>query len=121
MPVPAQTTTSALPRPAERVAIISLLLVFLCGAGAGAVAMSYWGHTVLHSPSPGGNGFKLSILELNSQLDLTEDQTRQLTSVLDDFAHYYDNLLADGNSRVMQILNPDQKVRYERMIREHKK
>ena len=55
------------------------------------------------------------------QLDLTDDQTRQLTSILDDFSHYYDNLLADGNSRILQILNPEQKKRFARMMQEHRR
>ena len=63
----------------------------------------------------------MSTKEWKEQLDLSEEQMRQLTSILDDFSRYYDYLLADGNSRVMQILNADQKVKYERMIRAHKK
>jgi hypothetical protein len=110
-----------LPRPAERVAIVSLLLVFLCGGVLGAVVMSYWVHPGLHGSVPQGDGFPMNTKEFREQLDLTEEQTRQLTAILDDFSHYYDHLLADGNSRVMQILNPDQKLRYERMIRAHKK
>jgi Spy/CpxP family protein refolding chaperone len=110
-----------LPRPAERVAIVSLLLVFLCGGVVGAVVMSYWVHPGLHGSAPGGASLSMSTREWKQQLDLTDDQMRQLTSILDDFSHYYDYLLADGNSRVMQILNPEQKVKYQRMIRAHKK
>jgi hypothetical protein len=110
-----------LPRPAERVAIVSLLLVFLCGGVLGAVVMSYWVHPGLHGSAPQSGGFPMNTKEFREQLNLTDDQTRQLTSILDDFSHYYDNLLADGNSRVMQILNADQRLRYEQMIRAHKK
>lgn len=117
---PPNTNTVTLPRPAERVALISFLLVFLCGGLVGAVVMSYWGHPGLHGTRPGANGLSMSVKEWQGRLDLTPDQTRQLTSILDDFSHYYDSLLADGNSRVMQILNPDQRVRFEKMIREHK-
>jgi hypothetical protein len=109
-----------LPRPAERVAIVSLLLVFLCGAVVGAVVMSYWVHPGLHG-SPPGTSLSMSTREWKEQLDLTDEQMHQLTSILDDFSHYYDYLLADGNSRVMQILNPEQKVKYQRMIRAHRK
>jgi hypothetical protein len=114
-------STVTLPRPAERVAIVSFLLVFLCGGVLGAVVMSYWVHPGLHGSAPQSGGFPMNTREFKEQLDLTDDQTRQLTSILDDFAHYYDNLLADGNSRVMQILNPDQKLKYEQMIRAHKR
>jgi len=57
--------------------------------------------------------------EWKKSLSLTDDQTRQLSSILDDFGHYYDNLLADGNTRVLQILNPEQKKKYLKMIGEH--
>jgi hypothetical protein len=112
---------TALPRPAERVAILSLVLVFLCGALAGALVMSYWGHDGLHGARPGKDGMSMSIREWKQELNLTEEQTRQLTSVLDDFSRYYDNLLSDGNSRILQILNEDQKKKYRQMMAEHKR
>lgn len=111
----------ALPRPAERVAIFTFLLVFLCGGVTGAIAMSFWVHPGNHGTQPAAGGMTMSIGEWQQELDLSAEQTRQLTSVLDDFSRYYDNLLADGNSRVLQILNPEQKQRYEKMIRAHKR
>jgi hypothetical protein len=114
-------STATLPRPAERVAIVSMMLVFLCGAVLGAVVMSYWIHPGLHGSAPGRDGMTMSIREWKEELNLTDEQTRQLTLVLDDFSRYYDNVLADGNTRILQILNSDQKKKYERMIAEHKK
>jgi len=114
-------STIALPRPAERLAIVSFLLVFLCGAGVGAIAINYWGQNRIHGSQPGNEGMSMSVREWREQLDLTEDQTRQLTSILDDFSHYYDNLLADGNSRVLLILNDSQKRKYQLMIQRHRK
>lgn len=112
---------AALPRPNEKIAILSFVLVFLCGAVLGAVVMSFSGHATLHGAPPAATGLSMSVREWKEQLDLTDQQTVQLTSILDDFSHYYDNVLADGNSRVMQILNPEQRRRFERMLREHKK
>jgi len=63
----------------------------------------------------------MSVTEMKGELNLNDEQTRQLTSILDDFSHYYDNLLADGSSRILQILNPDQKKRYAQMLEEHRK
>jgi len=113
-------STVTLPRPAERVAIVSMLLVFLCGAVLGAVVMSYVIHPGIHGTPP-GDGMTMSIREWKQELSLTDDQTRQLTLILDDFSRYYDNVLSDGNTRIMQILNDDQKKKYERMIAAHKK
>jgi hypothetical protein len=111
------TVTAALPRPAEKIAIVSFVLVFLCGMALGAVCMSLR----VHGTQPPAAGFSMSIPEWKQKLDLSEQQTEQLRSILDDFARYYDNVLADGNSRIMQILNPDQRKEFERMLTEHKK
>jgi len=116
-------STATLPRPTEKTAILSLVLVFLCGSLLGALVMSWAHHNSSdHRPTtPAPIGLTVSITEWKKQLDLSDEQIRQLTSILDDFAHYYDNLLADGNSRVLQVLNPEQRVRYEKMIRDHRK
>lgn len=110
-----------LPRPAERTAIFSLILVFLCGAVAGALVMSLTKHAGMHGATPVSSGLSMSLTEMKSGLNLTDEQTRQLTSILDDFSHYYDNLLADGNSRILEILDPDQKKRFAEMIVQHRK
>ena len=117
------TATAALPRPNEKIAIVSFVLVFLCGAVLGAVVFSFSGHANLHGTPPlaAGLGTPFSVREWKEQLDLSDQQTVQLTSILDDFSHYYDNVLADGNSRIMQILNPEQRRKYEQMLRAHRK
>jgi hypothetical protein len=116
------STVALLPRPAERVAIVSLFLVFLCGSALGAIAMRYWDQQgVNRNVASARDGTLISVKEWNEKLNLTDEQTRQLTSILDDFSHYYDTLLADLNSRVVLILNEDQKQRYRKMIDRHKK
>jgi hypothetical protein len=111
-------STLALPRPAERVAILSMVLVFLCGAVLGAVLMSFVVHPRLHGAKP-QPGMSMSVREWQAELDLTAEQTRQLTSILDDFSRYYSDLSADGNTRIMQILNEEQKRKFEKMIVAH--
>ncbi len=109
-----------LPRPAERAAIFSFLLVFLCGVVAGALVMSLARKN--HGNPPVSNEISMfSVTEMKTELDLTDEQTRQVTSFLDDFSRYYDNLLADGNSRILQILNPEQKKRFAQMLAQHRK
>lgn len=118
-----ETATPALPRPSEKIAIVSFVLVFLCGAVLGAVLMSLSGHADLHGTPPlvAGVGTPFSVREWKEKLDLSDQQTVQLTSILDDVFRYYDNVLADGNSRILQILNPDQRRKYEQMLRAHRK
>lgn len=114
----------ALPRPAERVAIVSLVLVFLCGAVLGALVMGYGEHTgILHPhgrPPMSSRGFAISAEEMRKQLDLNVQQVRQLDSILDDFGQYYDNLMADGQTRIRQILNDDQRRKFDRLIAERR-
>src|ERR1700678_1766868 len=118
------TASVALPAPAGRVAIVSFVLVFLCGAVFGAVVMSVSGHAGMHTPSHGSQapaaGFSMSVNDWKTQLDLTDEQTVQLTSILGDFSRYYDNVLVHGNSRIMQIMKPEQRVRFEQMLRDRK-
>jgi len=113
--------SASLPRPAEKIAIVSFILVFLCGAVLGAVVMSFSGHASLHGAAPAASGLSMSVPEWKERLDLTDQQTEQLKSILDDFSHYYDNVLADGNSRIMQILNDSQRRKFELMLQEHKR
>jgi hypothetical protein len=115
------TIAATLPRPTERIAIISFVLVFLCGAVLGAAVMSMMEHNGLHGTQPTAAGLSMSMPELKQRLDLTDQQTEQLKSILDDFSHYYDNVLADGNSRIKQILNDEQQRKFQQMIQDHKK
>ena len=120
-----ESALATLPRPNEKVAIVSFLLVFLCGAVLGAVVMSVSGHAGLHAPVHGTRtepgSLSMSVMEWKQQLDLTDEQTAQITSILDDFSRYYDDVLADGNTRIIQILNPVQRGKFEQMLRAHKR
>src|ERR1700735_4864871 len=86
--------TAALPRPTEKIAIVSFLLVFLCGAVLGAVVLSFFDHTVHGTPPlTVGRSPPFSVREWKEELNLTDEQTVQLTSILDDVFRYYDNVL----------------------------
>ena len=73
--------------------------------------------------SPGGHPLQTpaTVDEWKKKLDLTDDQTRQITSILDDFSRYYDNVLADGNTRIMEVLNSEQKQRFQQMLSERRR
>jgi hypothetical protein len=74
----------------------------------------------VHVPAPPAASITSTVSDWKKQLDLSEDQTRQIVSILDDFSLYYDNVLADGNSRILQVLNPDQQRRFEQMLRDRR-
>jgi hypothetical protein len=95
---------------------ITLTLVFLCGAVVGALAMNF-GHSHLHQPRFGTPEAKTIFLErMEKQLDLTPTQTAQIESILDDFGQYYRTVLTDGKSRILQILNEDQRKKFEQLL-----
>ncbi len=107
-------------RPSETRAVLSLALVFLCGCALGASVMTYWHHpTMLHTRA--ATTLNLSVREWDEELGLSPEQSRQLGSILDDFGRYYENLLSDGNTRILQILNPDQRRKFEALLKEHRK
>ncbi len=102
-----------------------LLLVFVCGAMAGAVTMrlgfsqsfrrpqSYWKE----------GGKEISLDRFRRELSLNDEQTRQMESALNDFVMYYQSLQeqmndvrAQGKFRITQILNEEQRQKFNRMI-----
>jgi hypothetical protein len=96
-----------------------LLLVFLCGAVAGALAMNLGAHTMLHPHPFWDNSSKAEYLKsVTKQLDLSPDQANQMSSILDDFAKYYQTVLSDGKARIFNILSDDQKRKFEKMLKE---
>jgi hypothetical protein len=102
--------------------VLSLALVFLCGAAAGGLAMNFGVHKSLHQEAfwtPKGKSLFLE--RIKKDLNLTPTQTEQMESILDDFSTYYRNVLADGKSRIFQILDDDQRRRFERMLQEKAK
>jgi len=96
-----------------------LLLVFMCGAVAGAVAMNLGAHNALHPRPFWDNTAKTEYLKtVTRQLDLTPAQKNQMESILDDFSKYYQTVLSDGRARIFNILTAEQKVKFEKMLRE---
>jgi Spy/CpxP family protein refolding chaperone len=105
--------------------LTTLLLVFLCGATVGALAMRAGLHTTLHRSGPywkeGRN--EIILQRYKKELNLTPAQAQQLETVLDDFMMYYqtlqgqmDEVRASGKDRIMRVLNDEQKKKFERMI-----
>ena len=95
-----------------------MLLVFLCGSVAGAVAINIV-HPWMHQRPFWDNRAKAEHLKkVTRELDLTPAQSAQMGSILDDFAKYYQTVLFDGKARVMNILNDAQRAKFEKLLKE---
>ena len=104
----------------KAVCVITLSLVFLCGAAAGAVVMNLGVHTRLHQPSfDTAAGKALYFSRMQRELDLTPAQKEQMESVLNDCWLYYRTVLSDSKSRVEQILDDGQRKKFERLLQEY--
>ena len=98
---------------------LTMAVVFLCGAVAGALVMNYGAHRGLHRAAFWTEpGKEISINRLQRELDLTPAQTEQLKVLLDDFAHYYRDVLATGKRSIYKILNDEQKRKFDRLLNE---
>jgi hypothetical protein len=107
----------------------TLVLVFLAGGASGALWMQLDLHKRLHgvaaaSREPkGDSASKINLQRLQSALSLSTDQSEKIALVLDDFGLYYqslqeqaDDLRATGKTRILQILNPNQRDKFEKFM-----
>src|ERR1022692_753103 len=103
-----------------------LLLIFLCGALAGALAMRSNLHTKLHRNAapywkdPSAQLFSYD--KLKKELNLTSEQSERLKTILDDFVKYHEDLEAQiedvratSRTRIVQILTPDKRKRFDQL------
>jgi len=110
-----------------------LILVFVAGAFTGALSMRLGLHDRLHANAGGGTGLrdpiaaKTFLTRCQGELNLTSEQTDQMKSILDDYKLYYQSVQdqivevrATGKNRIMAVLNPDQKVKFEKLLAEMK-
>jgi hypothetical protein len=105
--------------------LVTLLLVFLAGAMAGAIVMRSPLHAKMHAsaaPYWGDDKKEFSYDTLNRELKLSPEQSDRLKTILDDFVKYHDDLEAQiedvratGKNRIRQMLNPQQQQRFEEL------
>jgi Spy/CpxP family protein refolding chaperone len=102
--------------------MITLTLVFLCGAAAGAVAMNFGVHNLLHQPSfDTAAGRELYFSRMKRELNLTSVQQEQMESILNDFWQYYRTVLSESKTKVEQILTEEQRRKFERILQERQR
>jgi len=63
------------------------------------------------------------VQRFKTELNLSSDQTDKIAMVLDDYRHYYQNLQdqlddvrATGKTGILQILNPEQRAKFEKIM-----
>src|SRR4051795_5452983 len=96
--------------------MITLTLVFLCGAAAGAVVMNIGMHNRLHQPSfDTAAGREQYFSRMKRELNLSPAQQEQMESILNDFWQYYRTVLSDSKFKVEQILTPEQRQKFEQI------
>jgi Spy/CpxP family protein refolding chaperone len=99
--------------------VVAMVLVFLCGAAAGAVAMNLGAHKMMHQPAFDTPEGKVRFFErMQKELDLTPAQAEQMQSVLNDYWQYYRSVISDSKSGVEQILTEPQRRKFERLLQD---
>jgi len=96
---------------------LTLGLVFLVGATAGAILMDLrLNNRRPDFDTPAG---KIAYFErMQKELDLTPAQSEQIQSVLNDFWQYYRTVLSDSKARVEQTLTDTQRRKFELLLQE---
>lgn len=107
--------------------LTTLLLVFVAGAMAGAVSMRFGLHERIHQSSAtlrDPNTAKAFLERCKKELHLTPQQSAEMATILDDYKIYYQSLQdqleevrATGKSRIMALLDDQQKARFEQLLR----
>jgi hypothetical protein len=111
--------TATRPHSTTASAILPLVLVFLCGVSVGALGMSLGLHKALHAdPLTPHRQNVITVERWKHDLNLNSEQSEQIQQILDDFSKYYDNVLGDGNTRILQILDDKQKAKFKQMLKE---
>jgi trans-aconitate methyltransferase len=79
-------------------------------------------HRVVAAAPPQTTNHEAVLQNFKSKLDLSAEQTDQIAVVLQDYSHYYeslqdqlDDLRSTGLSRILQILQPGQREKFEKM------
>src|SRR5258706_6705133 len=103
--------------------VMTISWVFLAGAVAGAVAMNLGAHRWIHRSVPfyTEGGKEIWLQRWKKDLQLSPEQTQEMQVILDDFGIYYRNVLGDGKSRILRILNDEQKKKLQKLLDEQQR
>lgn len=110
----------------RREAALLVVVVFVLGVLLGGVADHLFGARVFGNPAPQTKRDQI-IGQLTSQLSLTPDQQKQLTSIVDETRSQWRTLYApldaqheqirqQGRDRIRAILTPEQRPKFEEFM-----
>jgi hypothetical protein len=109
-------------------AAVLVLVVFLLGALLGGLGNHLWGERVWGRQNPPGPPTKTQIIsDLTQQLELTPDQQKQLTGIVDDTRAQWRTLYStieprheeirqQSRDRIRAILTTEQKPKFEDFV-----
>ena len=104
------------------VCALTLALVFLCGGVLGAVAMDFVVHGRQRPPAFDTPSGKAQYFDhLKQELNLSPAQAEQMESILNDLWFNYRSFLNDSTLRVEQLLTPEQRVKFQQILKEQKR
>ena len=110
--------------------LTTLILVFAAGAAFGAMWMRVDLHGRLHRTASAAtkdadrkDASDTVLQNFKTKLELSTDQTQRIALVLEDYRHYYDSLQdqlddlrATGKNRILEVLDPEQREKFEKMM-----
>jgi len=110
--------------------VLTLTLVFCCGALAGAVIykLTYQPVSAKQVAASWKDTTKEQTLKnLKKELNLTPEQAAEIETALDDFSLYYqmlhaqmEEVMATSKSRIDQVLNEEQRKKFSRIMNDLK-
>jgi hypothetical protein len=110
--------------------VLTLTLVFCCGALAGAVIYKLTSQPVSAkqvAASWKDTTKEQTLKNLKKELNLTPEQAAEIETALDDFSLYYqmlhaqmEEVMATSKSRIDQVLNEEQRKKFARIMNDLK-
>ena len=109
----------------------TLVVVFLAGAAVGALTMQMGLHERLHRTVSAAtlpvirkaSSSDALVQRFKTELNLSADQADKIAMVLADYREYYhsledqlDDVRSTGKSRIMQILDEQQRAKFEKIM-----
>jgi hypothetical protein len=104
-----------------------LTVIFLCGVACGSAVTRNYLHSKMFQHRQDQSldaAQRVGLSNLKAQLNLTPDQERVVTKVLDDYAKYYQNIEDEredvaehGKQRILDVLTPKQREKFTQIFR----